>query len=867
MIEELNITRSETPSGDAILIPVDMNGTPGLLSSHILRSLGEEPDLSETLDLKRGYGILQSHEPETGSTRSLVFIVTILSFGQTGIPDWFTQNISGGLDAFDLNHSADSTNSPIDVWIPLLGTGEAQFSPMESCTAILEALAKSRVSTSERRFQVTVAVPNNLPSRSTIELADKVRAFSLAQLVRSDFEESPFREHHLKAESVSTGSPEVGRPTATAIPSFHAEPTGDRPIKGDEEDLYGYSDYADAIAAVIRNEKVNEPLLIAIDAPWGVGKTSVANLVKKRLDEQAGHDVLPHQTLYFNAWLHDDAERLPGALIASVAREADQARTWLSRMKRPLRDSFLSPKAATRARWKRRSILIAVLIAFFGFCFLAFPAQIEEILKWFQNQFTSPTDNTSSPENGETTISLGPVSMVLFTIFASAVIGSLWECLHRWLAARPAVSEYVQHSSIGAQHGSLDLARNELQRLIEEVTPMGRKFVIFVDDLERCRPPRAVDLLETINQLLTFPPVVVVIMTDLEVLCQCVEVKYEKLARAKRLVLNDRYKVGSEPDPGFGHEFMRKLVQLEFHLPPIRREVARRALFGANPEINGPASDSTASVSSENAKETFRNKLFGKYGNDQFLRFIGWAVLGGFSLFVLVIGVQAIWGLFLSGDLETLGIYALLTNGILLPIAFGIVSAYGIYIFVWRRIRRRNLYDLDKELTVSGQNSPKADTATITQDELSEIVELRKDIQLASDSMAYRMAREEALDYIQPRPRTIKRVLNRIQMLLVVLNRRGLLKLEETDKAGIPPRVVGKWAAFEERWPVLYRQVLTDPSKAALLKVKTLEDDATAADSLHLTPNSRQVLVTFLRKNGNNMDDHIDDLVHLRHND
>jgi len=66
--------------------------------------------------------------------------------------------------------------------------------------------------------------------------------------------------------------------------------------------------------------------------------------------------------------------------------------------------------------------------------------------------------------------------------------------------------------------------------LIREITPEGSKFVVFIDDLERCRDTRTIDVLEVVNQLLCFEPVVTVIIADIPAVATCAEIKYEKLA-------------------------------------------------------------------------------------------------------------------------------------------------------------------------------------------------------------------------------------------------------------------------------------------------------------------------------------------------
>ncbi|MCH7878541.1 MAG: hypothetical protein IH914_04405, partial [candidate division Zixibacteria bacterium] len=97
----------------------------------------------------------------------------------------------------------------------------------------------------------------------------------------------------------------------------------------------------------------------------------------------------------------------------------------------------------------------------------------------------------------------------------------------------------------------------------------GFVFVFFVDDLERCRPPGSVNLLEIVNQLLRrVPPmpVVTVIMGDLDSIAADAEEKYKsKAERYQKERADSGISQGS--DRGFGSNFLQKIIQLQFDLP------------------------------------------------------------------------------------------------------------------------------------------------------------------------------------------------------------------------------------------------------------------------------------------------------------
>ena len=61
------------------------------------------------------------------------------------------------------------------------------------------------------------------------------------------------------------------------------------------------------------------PLTIAINGPWGSGKTSLAKMAEARLPIGSDWDA-PHVICWFDAWANDDAPHLGAAFAAAVAK-------------------------------------------------------------------------------------------------------------------------------------------------------------------------------------------------------------------------------------------------------------------------------------------------------------------------------------------------------------------------------------------------------------------------------------------------------------------------------------------------------------------------------------------------------------------
>ena len=74
----------------------------------------------------------------------------------------------------------------------------------------------------------------------------------------------------------------------------------------------------------------------------------------------------------------------------------------------------------------------------------------------------------------------------------------------------------------------MDDVREQLGKIVRQATH-HRRLIVFVDDLERCRPPRAVDIREAATQLLGHPQVVTVLVGDMNAIAAAAAIKYADL--------------------------------------------------------------------------------------------------------------------------------------------------------------------------------------------------------------------------------------------------------------------------------------------------------------------------------------------------
>ncbi len=386
---------------------------------------------------------------------------------------------------------------------------------------------------------------------------------------------------HLAAANPPT--PATAAPKTAPKPPASGRPRlqmlADRALDDDSGDRLDFKPYADAIAGLIDNPETGTPLTIAIHGPWGAGKSTLAGMIKRRLERKpaaGGND--PHVTCWFNAWMHDDATDLAAAFAAELARTADRLRPLWRRLLRPLPSAIRPPGERLRRRtllWGSALLTAAVVTYVFAYRrnlnLVPLTAFVDALLKAFNVKEAPGADG----------------GLVLNSAFFSLMTGILLLIPHLTTVAR-SLSEFVRDPKSPASTGSMDRVRTQLGDLIQEATPVGSRFVVFVDDLERCRPPRSVDVLEVVNQLLSHPEVVVVVMADMTAVAACAEIKYEKLASLYSPEAGGP--VQGRNGCTYGRMYLQKIIQLQFNLPELRPEKIRGFLDDLAQLASVPAS-------------------------------------------------------------------------------------------------------------------------------------------------------------------------------------------------------------------------------------------------------------------------------------
>jgi hypothetical protein len=312
-----------------------------------------------------------------------------------------------------------------------------------------------------------------------------------------------------------------------------------------QSDLLGFSDYADALADLIKNDQTEKPITIGVEAPWGMGKTRLMRMIRERLytvDAKGRRTDLP--TVWFDAWKYDKEESLWAALALEVMAQTRRRLSvgkwigvWFRVNLRRLDYALIA-----------RTILNAVIyfVLFGALLLLAYPIVTANLGKVVALKY------------------LQTAGVLGFIAGAAKVVYEI----HKRLAIPfdEKIARYVKQPKYEERVGFIGRFQDDFKEIVAVITgSAATPLVIFIDDLDRCSPVKAVEVLEAINLLLDSERCVFVIGMDAKAVAASIEAKYKDIVALTQ----------PSDDLGgltLGQRFLEKILQIEFRLPPPTNE-------------------------------------------------------------------------------------------------------------------------------------------------------------------------------------------------------------------------------------------------------------------------------------------------------
>lgn len=316
----------------------------------------------------------------------------------------------------------------------------------------------------------------------------------------------------------------------------------DRPLEVGDPDPLNFDQVAHHLERFLTNPATEPPLTIGITGEWGSGKSSLMNLLQSRVSSERGF-----QTVWFNAWHHQNEEQLLAALLMKIKEHGVPSILDLQGIK--FRFNLL------RIRLKRSYLKIGT--------WAAIAALVPQVIDFVASNWPPLAGLLESIE------SLKRPELATYSIYGALlpVFVSFFKGI-RAFGADPSQLASVASKGIGEKELGF---RTKFEREFGEVTEaLGqRRLMVLIDDLDRCHPKSVANVLESINFLSTCGDVIVVLGMDEQRVLKCVGESFKEVAEAdyERFPGEGDAEKKRNARKNFSSRYMEKLINMRVAVP------------------------------------------------------------------------------------------------------------------------------------------------------------------------------------------------------------------------------------------------------------------------------------------------------------
>lgn len=316
----------------------------------------------------------------------------------------------------------------------------------------------------------------------------------------------------------------------------------------DHEDKLGFSLYAGAIRDIILTASERTPITIGIFGSWGSGKTSLMRMIERGLLDASLDAEKQYQTIWFNAWLYNKEQALWRALIMQVLNGIRELRAGDAAVRERL-DELAEQLYRTSSPSELGTLSIAA------------------------------SDLMSDTGTGAAQISLRVQHALDFLekIAAAREQGDLAAVQTLRKEVRRAMAKLEQE-----RIESLEQFQRHFRQLVQENVLTTGLLVVFVDDLDRCLPEKAVEVLEALKLFLDVEGCIFILGIDQQVVERGIKLRYRELTEANH---SDDVQLEELID---GRKYLEKIIQIPFALPPISSDAMGQYINAIAPGLPHP---------------------------------------------------------------------------------------------------------------------------------------------------------------------------------------------------------------------------------------------------------------------------------------
>ena len=537
----------------------------------------------------------------------------------------------------------------------------------------------------------------------------------------------------------------------------------DQPAK---KDFLGFEPYVEAIYYFLTDPNTKPPLTLSIEGKWGYGKSSFMEQLEKKLSDKG------ELTVPFNAWRHDREESLWAAFAINFMHEISSRQSFKQRASSYINLYF------QRFSWKNGRIdLLRGLAVWSSFLLITSAIISLFFLKGFQwiNTFSQTVLADGS------SLSQTALSWLIGLGGGAGLIGIIISVMIKLksVAGSPLdfdFNKYFKSPDYENRVAFIESFHKDFEKIVNAYAGIN-KIYVFIDDLDRCEVPKASDLMQAINLMISYDPrLIFIIGMDREKVAASLAVKHEKL---------------------FPY------------------------LYSFNPPVEGRADDAENSYDQVSCPEENLNPEYVhglRYGYEFIEKFIQ-------VPFSVPVPTEAD----LDGFLDQISAPAAIPEveqGLLKNIQETIKRN----IHRWWKLRGTGMRGLPEDLKDQKETTVEAEPEEEKETKVKWVEHEKIILQFYKDSKRVRGIILMVAPALDNNPRRIKQFVNLFKLRVYIAKKTGLLDLSD-DPSGdenLTFEQLGKFVAISLRWPLLLKEIETDPELLLRLQKEAIKPGSQA---------------------------------------
>ncbi len=316
-----------------------------------------------------------------------------------------------------------------------------------------------------------------------------------------------------------------------------------------KEDVLGFRPYVEAIAEFLTAEGTKPPITLSIEGQWGCGKSSFMKQLKEEIDNKnEGKEETKYFTIWFNSWKYEKEDELWASFALNFIDELSKQLSWRRLQSSRIKLFYLRYKLLLKSNF-----LIFVHFFWNVLSFILIFSFLSLLITYVLHSLGMPLPDFINDELIK--------NFSNFVLISAPLVGLMkYFSTEKWfmdifrdpfgLKKLDSNTNYKEHLSFREHFHS------DLNEIIKSYVGDSKVYV-FIDDLDRCEVPKAAELMQAINLMISDnSKVYFSLAMDRKVISAGLAAKNEKIV--------DYLEIEGLK---YGYDFIEKFIQLPFKVP------------------------------------------------------------------------------------------------------------------------------------------------------------------------------------------------------------------------------------------------------------------------------------------------------------